>query len=721
MAERRERRKKKSPKKFTFKMQKKLVVLYVLVLLAFAGLSARLIWINKESGEKYKKQVLSQQRYDSITLPFKRGDILDKKGTILAASEKVYNLVIDSGIILSNKKYMEPTMNALDSCFDLNMGEVRSYVESHPDSNYYVPLKQLTYEEIKGFKELEETGEQAANIAGVWFEEEYKRRYPGGSLACDVIGFTSSDNNGMFGLEEYYNDVLNGTAGREYGYLNDDSELERTIKAAVDGNSLVTTIDANIQGIAEKYILEFNEAHRDEVREGTGSNNTACIIMEVNTGNILAMASYPNYDLNHPKDLEAYYANGYFTEEEITAMKEEGTELESLNGLWRNFCISDAFEPGSTAKPFTVAMGLESGKLTGNESYECRGVLEVGGHQIHCHNRYGDGVVTVAQAVEQSCNVALMKMGATIGKDIFAQFQRNFNFGLKTNIDLVGEARTVNSVYTADKMGPAELATATFGQGFTATMIQMVSGFCSLINGGYYYEPHMVSKIISSSGATVTNIEPRILKQTISASTSEKIIEYCNGVVTNGTGHTARPAGYAIGGKTGTAQTLPRGNGEYIVSFMGYAPANDPQIIIYTVVDRPNAARQDEAKYATILTRNILSEVLPYLGIFMTEELSEAEMRELEEKQLEITNQYRQPEEPEEAPEGEDGTGEDKKETGEGTGENDTQEGGDGTEPIWKTFPIDPDTGYAKDPTTGELVDPATGDAIENDYPALEQ
>ena len=622
---------KKQRQKFTNKMQRKLAVLFFILLLAFAGLAVRLFYIQSEDGEQYKKQVLSQQEYNSITLPFKRGDILDTKGTALAVSEKVYNLVIDSKIILSDKKYMEPTMTALENCFDLNMSEIRTYVKEHPSSSYYVPLKRLSYEEISDFVALQNDTKNNPNIKGVWFEEEYKRVYPNGSLACDVIGFTSSDNVGTFGLEEYYNEVLNGNPGREYGYLSDDSLLERTTKPAVDGYDIVTTIDANIQAIVEREIKAFNDEHRDEAREGEGSNNTGCIIMEVNTGNILAMASYPVFDLNNPKDISAYY-----TEEEVAAMQEEDTYYETLNSLWRNFCISDTYEPGSTMKPFTVAAGLECGALTGDEVYICNGSLHIGGHDIACHNTYGDGEVSVAKAIEQSCNVALMHMGEAIGVSQFTKYQQVFNFGLKTNIDLAGEARTAGLLYNESNMGPTELATNTFGQGFNCTMIQVITGFCSLINGGNYYEPHMVSKIVSSNGTTVENIQPRILKQTISEATSQKIVEYCNGVVTNGTGKTARPAGYAIGGKTGTAETLPRDNGEYVVSFMGFAPAEDPQIAIYAVIDRPNVAKQDQARFATVMVRNILSEVLPYLNIFMTEEVTEEEQQELDTRREEL-------------------------------------------------------------------------------------
>ena len=734
--------KEQKPKKFSIKMQKKLLCLYALIILAFILLSVRLSWIVKADGATYEKQVLSQQKYDSVTLPFRRGDIVDTKGTKLAVSEKVYNLVIDSYVMLSRETYLEPTMEALSANFpDLDMAAVRQYVISHPDSSWYVPLRRLTYDQISGFQAA---ALEDSKIKGVWFQEEYKRVYPNGSLAADVIGFSRSDNEGQYGLEEYYNDVLNGTTGREYGYLNDDANLERTIKPAVDGNTIHSTIDANIQGIVEKYLKQFNDEHKDAVHPGNGAENVGCIIMEVNTGNILAMASYPTYDLNDTRNTDALLgsrkiemvtnANGYdvltktdtyFTQEDIDALTDDEL-LDNLNYLWKNYCISTTYEPGSTAKPFTVAAALESGAITGNEHYQCNGSLEVGGHTIKCHSYRsgGEGDVSVQDSIAWSCNVALMKIAATLGKEEFAKFQQTFNFGLKTNVDLAGEARTASLLFPVDQMGSADLATNSFGQNFNVTMIQMITGFCSLINGGYYYEPHMVDKITNSSGATVQNIEPRVLRQTISESTSAKIRQYCRATVMEEggdrrTGRTARPAGYAIGGKTGTAETIPRKNGEYVVSFMGYAPADDPQIAIYVVVDRANASPQDDAKFATGSVRNVLTEVLPYLNIFMTEELSEKEIQELAEKQIEITNQYTQkPEDGEDQNNGDgtgDGqTGDDQTGSGDGTGDG---QGGDDSTPSedWRNYPVDPATGYLVSPIDGGLIDPVTGADVGGD------
>ena len=724
-------RKVKNKQKFTIGMKKKLVVLFVLVLLAFVGLGVRLILITKNNGEEYQKQVLSQQQYDSTTLPFRRGEILDANNTVLAYSEKVYNVVLDAKLLLRDEKFVEPTIKALVRCFNLDGGDIRNYLSDHPSSQYYVLAKKLSYDEISEFQGLITIGSDTydENIQGVWFEDSYVRKYPNGSLACDVIGFTSNDNYGMYGLEEYYNSVLSGTPGREYGYLDDDSNLERTTIPATDGDSIVTTIDGNLQTIVEKHLQEFNDTYKNNVREGNGANNVGCIIMDVNSGEILAMASYPGFDLNNPRDTaaligmpavdekgnkvqgESIYDSGvYITEEMLSEFTDEQL-YQNYNALWKNFCIADTYEPGSVAKPFTVATGLESGAITGDEVYNCTGKLEVGGWEIKCHNIYGDGYVSVERGIEISCNVAMMYISQAIGVNTFTKFQKDFGFGLKTNIDLAGEARTEGLTYSASNMTSTDLATNSFGQGFNVDMIEMITSFCSLINGGYYYEPHVVKKIVSSSGATIKNIEPRVLRQTVSQSTSDKIIQYCNQVVAGdeGTGKTARPAGYMIGGKTGTAQTLPRGNRQYVVSFMGYAPADDPEIAIYVVVDRCNNYPQDDAKYATRIVRAVLTEALPYLNYPMTEELSEKEQQELAElrEQMVTTAVAEDEAETENEENSEETTTEETTET--------TEQQSQDSSSIWESFEKDSETGYYVDPSTGALYDPDSGSVMGGD------
>lgn len=746
-----ERRKKtNNNRKHNIGMRQKLVILFFLVLLAFVVLGVRLTLINTEKGEEYTHQVLSQRAYGSTSIPYQRGSIVDRQGTTMAASRRVYNVVLSAQVVTYNENlktgYLDVTLNALNECFGYDKKEIEAYIRENPDSQYHVLGRRLEYEQIKVFLDMQaeaEKSDELLDITGITFEPEYIRYYPLGTVACDLLGYTNAGDDGRYGLEEYYNDTLNGTNGRTYGYLNEDSNIAQTTIPAVDGNSLVSTIDVNIQKIVEEKIAAYNAAYANNYREGEdGSYNTGCIIMDVDSGEILAMAGYPFFDLNQPRNAELYFdpevvADARAYEKELQAREEEKqnseanseteegatsetpetsetpatseeeedrvTVTELLAGLWKNFCISQTYEPGSVAKPFTVAMALDSGTITGNETYYCGGLLEVGGYKIRCHNRYGDGEITVENAVAQSCNVAMMHIGNDMGKTTYLKYFQEFNFGLKTNVDLTGESRTDSLVFNSNTMGPTELATSTFGQGYNVTMIQMISAFCSLVNGGYYYEPHMVSQIVGPDGSVIENIEPRVLKQTVSATTSERIIEYCNEVVISGTGKKARPAGYAIGGKTGTAETVidgERSDTDYVVSFMGYAPADDPQIAIYVVIDRPNMADQTlGTAEACLICKEILTEVLPYMNIFMTEELSEEEIADLEARGLYNANLIK-PEEDEPAEEPAEGSTED--ESSEETSE-------EAQKPEVK---IDPETGYAIDPYTGEFLDPETGRPI---------
>lgn len=662
-------------------MQKKLAILFVIVLLALVALSVRLVYIYQKDGDRYKKQILSQQQYDSKTLPYKRGEILDANGTKLAYSEKVYNLIVDSKAITTSKEEnaQSQTLQALATYFSVDTTTIANYISQHPDSQYYVAKKRIEYEEVSPFLEAKQNNKA---IVGVWFEEEYKRKYPYSTLASSLIGFTGSDNNGMYGLEEYYNTTLNGTNGREYGYLTEGSTLERTTIAARDGNTIITSIDVNIQNIVEKYIKQFNEEHKGEYRpDDDGSSNTGVIVMNPKTGEILAMSDYPNFDLNNPKDLTAFYA-----QEEIDTMTDEQM-YECLNKIWRNYCISDTYEPGSVAKAMTISAGLDAGKITGNETYYCEGVMEVSGHKIRCHKRIGHQMLTVSQALEQSCNMALIQIGNAVGKDTLMEYLYNFNLGLKTNIDLAGEARTNTLVYNPDDMVASDLAISTFGQGYMVTMIQMASAFSSIINGGKYYEPHVVTEIKSADGTTVERIEPRVLKQTISATTSDQMKMYLANVCSLGTGTTAVPAGYLIGGKTGTAEKQPRKNGNYVVSFMGFAPVDDPQVVVYVVIDEPNVEDQPHSSFAQELAKSIFTEILPYMHIFRTEELSEEEIAQL--KEMHIIPSEDDLEEAEEQ-----------------------KNQGD--------YEIDPETGYAIDPNTGEYLDPHTFAPVNGDSSDLD-
>lgn len=597
-------------RKFSKIMQKKLVLLFSLVVLAFAILIGRIIQINAMNGEKYTKVVLDQQQYDSRVIPFRRGDIVDRNGTKLATSERVYNVILDVKAMLEKDEYQEPTIKVLKDCFGIAEEDVEELVESSPESRYNILLKGVDYNTAKEFEAIDEDEEKHPNVKGIWLEEDYVRKYPYNSLASDVIGFSNADDVGTIGLEASYNAILNGVDGREYGYLEEGALLERTIKEAENGNTIVSTIDAELQKIVEKHILEFNEAYKDNAEKGNGSLNTAVIIADPQSGEILAQASYPNFDLNKPRDISAYY-----TEKELKKMKEE-EKVEILNNLWRDFCVSDSYEPGSTAKPFTVAAGLETGKIRGNEVYTCGGSLVVAEdtEPINCHYTAGHGTQTIAQSIANSCNVAMMEMIKVIGAEDFYHYQSIFGFGAQTGIDLPGEAEGI--LQDPELVGPVDLATNSFGQNFNVTMEQMVAGMSALINGGNYYEPHVVKQIQDENGNVIETKESVLKKRVISEQTSTMLKQYMKTVMEGtGTGASAAVEGYDIGGKTGTAEKYPRNSGKHLLSFIGYAPQDEPEVLIYVVIDEPNTESQEDSSLVLNLARSIMEEAFPYMNI----------------------------------------------------------------------------------------------------------
>ena len=442
-------------------------------------------------------------------------------------------------------------------------------------------------------------------IVGVYFETNQKRIYPYDTLASTTIGFANS-SGGVTGLEAEYDDVLSGTDGRKYGYLNEESSVEIQTIPETDGYSLVTTIDSYIQRVCEEIINQYEEE--------TGSNVTSIMVMNPNNGEIYAMAASRQYDLNNPSDLSAIY-----TDEELDAMDEEKLS-EALLLYWRNFCVSSSYEPGSTAKVFTVAAGMEEALLKPEDTFVCDGVGTYGGSRIHCHKTSGHGGLNVTGALMASCNDALMQMGIKIGKDIFCDYQSKFNFGKLTGVDLPDELSCSNQIYRASNMTDVDLATNSFGQNFFVTMVQMCAAYSSLVNGGNYYMPHVVKQIVDNEGNVVENMDPVLVCQTVSKGTSEYMKEALLQVVENGTGNRVKIEGYEIGGKTGTAEKHNVGDAEetYTVSFMSVAPAYDPEVVVYVVVDEPNCEKSDNTYQAKDLCKAALEQILPYLNIYPT-------------------------------------------------------------------------------------------------------
>ncbi len=609
------RKKKKQERKFGSDNRKKLVIIFVILLVFICILIGRLIFINLTSSDKYARIVMAQMDYDSKTIPFKRGDIRDRNGTVLAASEKVYNLVLDPYVVLnSNGECTKPTAEAIEEFFGIDASEVYKVLDDSPESRYIVMAKELDYDTVKAYQnfmdsEDESDKEKSAYVKGIWFEEEYLRKYPYDSLAAALIGFTVKGNEGAWGIEGYYNDMLNGTDGREYGYLSEESDFERTTVGAVNGYNVVSTIDLNIQRIVEKYITKLNNER--------GSENTGVIVANPNTGEILAMASAPTFNLNDPRDLSTY-----FTEDEIEAMSDEEI-VNFYNKVWRNFCVSDTFEAGSTIKPLTIGAALDEHKVSTEDSFFCDGGEDLfdgsGTQHIACHNTYGHGTTTLQEAIMWSCNDALMQIGAKLGTSDMLRYHHLYGFGEYTGIDLPGEASAESLIFNESTMGSFELATSAFGQGFNLSMVQMVAAFSSIVNGGHYYRPHVVKEIVTDGGNVVKSFDKVLVQNTLSEETCNWLKEAMHQTVSddgvNTTGTAARVEGYTIGGKTGTAEKVPRGSGKYVVSFIGFAPVENPQVVVYVVVDELQD-NQEDSSAPTKMAGDILSEVLPYLQIF---------------------------------------------------------------------------------------------------------
>lgn len=627
MSDSRTVRRKKPKLKFNKKIYTRLAVLFWGIVLVLFALCVRISYLNVARGDEYSIQVLAQQSFTSRTIPYKRGDIKDRNGNVLATSVMVYDLIIDSKVIMSDGDYMEPTVAALSKYFELDEEDLKTGIKERKNNSYWVILKNLEYKEIEKFEaylegeyaDTDTEKEDVKNTKGVWFEKKYKRMYPYNTLACSVLGFSNSDNNATIGIESSYGKYLSGTNGREYGYMDAENNMETVIKDAINGNTVVSTIDMNIQRIVQKAIKKYMKKYKPK--------RIAVVIADPNTGEILAMGDDVTFNLNNPGNLDKYYS------EEKQKELSDKQKSEKLNEIWKNYCITDSFEPGSTFKPFTVAAAYEEGIVKKSETFVCDGAEQVDVYKIKCHSydKGGHGTLTLKGSLAESCNDFLMNIGDRLGGEKFVQYQTRFGFGTKTGIDLPAETRGL--VYD-EKMGKSTLATNSFGQNLTVNMVQMVSAFSSLINGGYYYEPHVVKQVVTEDNALVKNFSKTLVKQTVTKDTSDYIKECLRAVVTEGTGSTAAMKGYTVGGKTGTAEKVDTsGNGigrikdEYILSFIGCVPCENPKVVCYTLMDSPKEDTQATA-YNTELWRYIMKQVLPYLGVEKTEKVEKKAIKQ---------------------------------------------------------------------------------------------
>jgi len=607
-------RKLKKKRMLLKKTGKKIQVMLVIVALLLAGLGGRIFYIIYNRGDEYTQSVLNEQTQTNDTVLAKRGQIKTSDGTILAYSEKMYNVILDVAQLLSDDEESEDnltddTITALCNSFGLDRAELVAKIYDNQTSRYLKLVKEISEEDMESFKALMSTTDSKGNkvdttVVDVWFEETYVRKYPNNNLAADVVGFYSQNNGGELGLELQYNDYLTGVNGLSYSYVNEGLEITNTTKEVTDGYNVVTTIDYNIQKIIEDHIIAYNQE--------SPSKNTAVVAMDPDTGEILAMASYPTFDLNNPRDL-----SGVYTEEELAAMSDED-KTNALYELWTNFCVSESYEPGSVFKPVTVASALDEGVVKDGDTYNCTGAEVVSNWTIKCHSYSlgGHGVITLEQAIMESCNPYMINLAIKLGTTKFAQYVTMFGFGSLTGIDLPGE--TSGITYSADSMTVIDAATNSFGQNINVNMIQMISAYCSIINDGNYYQPHIVKQIEDSSGNVVKSFDPVLVKQTCTVDTSKLLRQYLLATVEEGTAQKVGVTGYSVAGKTGTAQKVNRDERKWLISFIGHVPADDPEIAIYVIIDEPDGTTGSSGSSADVLqlSHDILEDLLPYLGIY---------------------------------------------------------------------------------------------------------
>lgn len=605
--------------RFQAKMKTKTKVCMAFVFVGLCVVVGKLIFIVGDAGKRYEQLVLEQQKYTSVSVPYRRGDILDTNGTILATNKKVYNLVIEPKNILWRDEYKEATVNALKQYFYLTDAELDTYL-ANENSYREVVKKDLEYEDVKPFMDYMKSDE-GSKVIGVRFDERYERIYPNDELACHVVGFTRKDGEGVCGIELGYHDYLAGTNGRRYTYINENYDLTTILENPVAGYNVVSTIDANIQSIVEKKVNEYMK------EEGAG--NVSVLVMNPKNSQVLAMYNSHSFDLNNPRDLDnVRYQFPDMSDQEFQDYKEKMSNEEiknCLSRLWRNFIIFDVFEPGSTYKTFTISGALEEGAVKPEDTFLCDGGEKKDIYFIKCHayKHGGHGEINLSQALENSCNDALMQIAVLEGSRNFDKYQTMFGFGQKTNIDLPGEqsnASLSSAIYHAENLHVTELATSSFGQGVNVSMIELGTAFCSVINGGYYYEPSVVKRIEDENGNVIVNKQSVLVRKTISEDVCEYMKQSLMMVVENGTGKRAAVEGYSIGGKTGTAEKLPRNNGKYLISFIGFAPVDNPQVVVYVVVDEPNVKDQSSSAASSLLFAKIAEELFPYMNIYKNDD-----------------------------------------------------------------------------------------------------
>ena len=590
--------------------QRTAILILLILVLGFGAAVLRLTYLTTVQSSELQESAVDLQLADT-TVSAKRGTIYDANGNVLAESASVWQVVM-SPVNFKNDKQRQAAAKGLSEIFDLEYNDVLD--DTKQQSHYVVVKRRIESDEREKVLELIDTLKKDYSCSGViQLLDDYKRYYPKNSLASSVIGFTGSDDQGLEGIEYEYDSYLSGTPGRIITAQNARGtdmpfRYEQNVESE-DGNNVYLTIDETIQSICEKYMQKG-------VEDNNVLNKGVCIAMDVNTGAILAMVTTDGYDLNNPYELSAKDKKKI---KSTAKSKQAEAESAALSNMWRNKAVADTYMPGSVFKMCVASAALEENLVNEKTSFTCTGSISVEGETIHCSNISGHGTQSFVEAISNSCNPAFIQIGQMLGAGKFRQYYQGFGFSDKTGIDLPGEAE--DSFWKEGKMGGVDLAVASFGQNFTITPIQMITACAAVSNGGYVVQPHVVSKITDSKGNVIKTVDKKIKRQVISDDTSKKMNEYLEYNTERQGAAAGYISGYKVAGKTGT--TEKRGvtkvessfSEDYISSFCGYAPADDPQIAMLVFFDTPDGDAYYGSQVSSPVFINIMSEVLPYLDV----------------------------------------------------------------------------------------------------------
>lgn len=572
----------------------RLLIVVVLILALIAGLFGRIIWIQTVHGEEYKQAIQEQQssQQDS-TIAALRGTIYDRNQNVLARSERVYDVIIDPKVLqAADTVTQQSTIRELCKILGIKDTSVlEKYLGAEYASSQYERFKQgrSISESIKA---LIDDKKESGDIVGVWHEEIQKRVYPNHELAAQVIGF-----NGVYGIEGEYDEELSGTAGRKMVVSTGDGNYLEEVVDAQNGNSLVLTLDQTVQYYLEQALAQTMQ--EEECLRACG------IIMNPKTGEIYGMAVYPTFDLN---DVEKVIG---LTSQHTTQMQAEADFLPTM--IWNNYAVSGTYQPGSTYKPVFAAAALDSGSISAYDTFTCNASYTFYDQNFKCAYYVAHGTQTIRSIIENSCNIGMIKISEMVSASTYYTYQKAFGIGQLTGIDLPDEASAAALVYDEDTLGPVEMATTSFGQGFNLTPIQLLTAESACVNDGYLVQPHLLKQILDERGNVISETSTRTLRQVISAETSAIIRSGMEAVVEEGTGGGVSLEGYRIGGKTGTAEKGDYEENKYIVSFVGFAPIDDPEVGILIILDE---AKSGSSAPAQKVAARVLEKILPYLNIY---------------------------------------------------------------------------------------------------------